>query len=208
MWWYLASAGKLAFDKPVKVHPDATEEFDFRQELGDSIRTIKLSRKTTNGAGAEFTVVMRQAPPQAHNQHPDVSALAESISLTSSDIGLLSKSSASLVPQVMSISTTRHLLVPLTTVKALNAAAVQRDSLLKQLQLVDEKSYGLYLFTEDPEGEKYQYQARFFSPGMSGENPAAGSVVGLLSKYLFEHDYLDTSSGQDNIKVRQTLLLR
>lgn len=207
VWWYLAHVGKLTLGEPFKEHPDATQEFEFRQELGDSISTIKLLRNTHNGADPEYTVVLRQSPPQAHNQHPDIGALATSIGLSHSDIGLLSQSSTPLIPQVMSTSTTRHLLVPLTSVKALNAALVQRDTLLKQLQLVDDKSYGLFLFAEDLDGGKNQYQARFFSPGMSGEDPATGSAAGPLSKYLFEHGYLDARSGQGSIKVRQGLQL-
>lgn len=207
VWWYLAYAGKLAFTKPVREHADGAQEFEFRQSLGDTISTVKIVRKASDAGDGEFAVVLRQAPPQMHNQHPDIRALAESIGLSDADIGLRLQSSASLIPQVMSTSTTRHLIVPLTSVRALNAATVQRDTLLKQLGRVDDKAYGIYLFAEDSEGEKNQYQARFFSPGMSGEDPATGSAAGPLSKYLFEHGYLDTDQGQGRIKVRQGLQL-
>ena len=207
VWWYLAYAGKLAFSKPIKEHTDGTQEFEFQQELGGKISAVKILKKTSDGGDAEFVVVLRQAPPQTHNQHPDIRALAESVGLSSMEIGLSSQGSASLVPQVMSTSTTRHLLVPMTSVRALNAAIVERDKLLQQLALVDDKAYGIYLFAKDSEGEKNQYQARFFSPGMPGEDPATGSAAGPLAKYLFENGYLDTDRGQCRIKVRQGLQL-
>ncbi|KAJ6782261.1 hypothetical protein PWT90_10477 [Aphanocladium album] len=204
-WWYLAYAGKLAFTKPVKEHADGTQEFEFLQELGGNISTVKILRKANDGGEAEFVVVLRQSPPQAHNQHPHISALAESLGLSSTDIGLASQKSIFLVPQVMSTSTTRHLIVPLKSVSVLNAARVERDKLLKQLALVDDKAYGIYLFAEDSKAERNQYQARFFSPGMSGEDPATGSAAGPLAKYLFENGYLDADRGQCRIKVRQGL---
>jgi PhzF family phenazine biosynthesis protein len=207
VWWYLAYAGKLAFNKPIKVHPGGAQEFEFHQDLGGNISTVKIFRKANDGVEAEFAVVLRQAPPQAHNQHPDIMALAESMGLSNTDIGLSSQSSASLIPQVMSTATTRHLMVPLMSVEALNAATVQRDRLLKQLNLVDDRAYGIYLFAKDSTGDKNQYQARFFSPGMSGEDPATGSAAGPLAKYLFENGYLDENHGQGRIKVRQGLNL-
>ncbi|KAJ3481471.1 hypothetical protein NLG97_g7813 [Lecanicillium saksenae] len=206
-WWYLAYAGKLDFTKPMKEHPDGTQEFEFQQELGGNISPVKILRKANDGGDAEFTVVLRQSPPRAHDQHPDISALAESVGLSSTDIGLSSHSSAFLIPQVMSTSTTRHLMVPVRSVSALNGARVEREKLLKQLALVDDKAYGIYLFAKDSEAERNQYQARFFSPGMSGEDPATGSAAGPLAKYLFDNGYLDEDQGQCRIKVRQGLQL-
>ncbi|KAG7150569.1 Trans-2 like protein [Verticillium longisporum] len=107
-----------------------------------------------------------------------------------------------LPPQVTSTSTTHHLLVPLASVEALNKAVVQKDKLLEQLALVDKRAYGLFLFTRVGANK---YEARFFSPGMSGEDPATGSAAGPLSVYLHEHGELELVDGAAHIEVHQGL---
>lgn len=107
----------------------------------------------------------------------------------------------------MSTSTTHHLLVPVSSVEALNKVEVQRDRLLQQIKLADAKAYGLYLFTpvvSDNNGT-LTFQARFFSPGMSGEDPATGSAAGPLSAYLYKHGVLKLEDGVGRIVVQQGL---
>ncbi|KAH6631249.1 phenazine biosynthesis protein [Chaetomium tenue] len=193
VWWHLANAGLLDFSTAQKVEEhDSAQHFIFHQELGGEVIPLQVAKPTTGNQ--QIAVAIRQARPQAHAVHPDPGALAASLGLSVDDIGFAAHNSASLLPpQVMSTSTTRHLLVPVSSVAALNHATVQRDKLLEQLRLVDEKSYGLYLFTPVAAvetGGVPTLEARFFSPGMSGEDPATGSAAGPLAAYLHNHGVL------------------
>jgi PhzF family phenazine biosynthesis protein len=210
VWWHLAQANLLPLSSPQHTNPeDGTETFIFSQELGGKIMPVKVTRHTRTPDN--FTVSIRQATPQAHATHPNPSALAAALGLDAADIGFLGRE---LQPQVMSTSTTRHLLVPVSSVEALHRATVQRDTLLEQLRRIDSKAYGLYLFTPVPSsssssvggGGTPTFEARFFSPGMSGEDPATGSAAGPLAAYLFAHGVLEVDGGGfGRIVVRQGL---
>jgi trans-2,3-dihydro-3-hydroxyanthranilate isomerase len=205
VWWWLAQGGYLDLSKPDSIDSaNGTEEFVFWQELGGEVMPVKVLRRKSSETGeAEIVISIRQASPKSHNTHPDPAALAESIGLATSDIGF-SGASKPLPGQVMSTSTTRHLLVPISSLSALNKASVQRDKLLQQLSLVDDHAYGLYLFAQAP-GVKNAYQARFFSPGMSGEDPATGSAAGPLSAYLYKQGQLELVEAVGTIAVQQGL---
>lgn len=204
-WWHLAQGGLLSFDdkSALKTLEDGTRVFRFHQELGEDVIPVHVRRtKFLNGDDAS-EVVLRQAPPRLHGIHPDKAALAESFGLVEADIGFKSSHSGEVLqPRVASTSTTHHLLVPLASVEALNKAVVQRDKILEQLAAVDERAYGLFLFVRTGHN---QYEARFFSPGMSGEDPATGSAAGPLSVYLHEHGELKLEEGGAQIEVRQGL---
>ncbi|KAH6711775.1 phenazine biosynthesis protein [Leptodontidium sp. MPI-SDFR-AT-0119] len=205
VWWWLAVGGFLDLSKPTsRDGKSGSDEFVFWQELGGEVLPVKILRKQTLGdGGTEITVSIRQAPPKAQNVHPDPASLAQSIGLSPSDIGF-GGTSVSLQPQVFSTSSTRHLQVPISSISALNRTSVQRDKLLHQLSLVDDHAYGLYLFSPVPDA-KGSYQARFFSPGMSGEDPATGSAAGPLSAYLHRYGQLDLVEGVGRIAVTQGL---
>lgn len=208
-WWHLAAEGKLGrLDEPVRTTAGdgAAEEFVFKQELGGSVTPVTVLRRRGRGGGDddEFSVSVRQAPPRSHAEHPDPASLARSVGLSPEDIGIPSSTGGSpLQPQVMSTSTTRHLMVPVSSADALNRASVDRGKLLAQLHLVDEQAYGIYLFTPAPGQGKYQ--ARFFSPGMSGEDPATGSAAGPLSGYLYRHGEVEIVDGVGRVRVVQGL---
>ncbi|KAL2139405.1 hypothetical protein VTI28DRAFT_5254 [Corynascus sepedonium] len=218
VWWHLAQANLLPLPAP-----QATDEnFVFHQELGGQVMPVRVTRHTSAAAAApddldnnnksnevRFSVSIRQATPHAHATHPDPTGLAQSLGLKAEDIGF-----ERLPPQVMSTSTTRHLLVPLSSVAALNQVTVAgREALLAQLRRADNAAYGLYLFTleaGDNDGEgttnTRAFQARFFSPGMSGEDPATGSAAGPLAAYLYRHGALKVDGrGAGKIIVRQGL---
>ncbi|PKS05179.1 hypothetical protein jhhlp_008547 [Lomentospora prolificans] len=201
-WWHLAQAGFLDLSNPHSVDPiDGLETFVFHQELGGDVTPVKVLRSKAG----EISISLRQAPPQSHSYHPDPAALAASFGATESDIGF-STGSLTLKPQVMSTSTTRHLIVPLSSIAALDSAQVQMDLLLKQLVAVDDKAYGLYLVTPDSSSsDKTTLQARFFTPAISGEDPATGSAAGPLSAYLARNGYLELEGGKAQILVRQGL---
>lgn len=211
-WWYLAHAGLLDFSKSGISKGDGVEEFTFYQELGGSVTPVKILKSRASSIGpAEFSVSITQATPKAHGRHPSPYRLAETIGLRVEDIGLASGTSSSskhdIIPRVMSTSTTHHLLVPIASTAALERASVQREKLLEQLQLADEKAYGLYLFAKDDrEGASANtYQARFFSPGMPTEDPATGSAAGPLSEFLRDEGLLELVDGKASIEVWQGL---
>ncbi|KAJ3463776.1 hypothetical protein MRS44_008562 [Fusarium solani] len=211
-WWYLAHAGLLDFSKSGISKGEGVEEFTFYQELGGSVTPVKILKSRVSSAEpTEFSVSITQATPKAHGRHPNVPELAATIGLGPEDIGLASGTSVSrkqdVIPRVMSTSTTHHLLVPVASIAALERASVQREKLLEQLQLADERAYGLYLFAKDDrEGASVNtYQARFFSPGMSTEDPATGSAAGPLSEFLRDEGLLELVDNKASIEVWQGL---
>lgn len=199
VWWYLAASGLLDLKSDKQLVAGKKGEYEFWQELGGAILPVKILSQ-----GNELRVSIRQAPPKSHASHPDLRALAQSIGLQASDIGF-DRTATPLIPQVVSTATTKHLHVPIASIEALNRVSVQREKLLEQLALVDSHAYGLYLVARIP-GEKNAYQARFFSPGMSGEDPATGSAAGPLALYLYEQGLLELSNeGVGRISVLQGL---
>ncbi|KAL2682423.1 hypothetical protein Neosp_006874 [[Neocosmospora] mangrovei] len=205
-WWYLAHNGLLDFSKSGISKGEGVEEFTFYQELGGSVTPVKILKSQVSSTGlSEFSVSITQATPKAHGRHPSQSRLAETIGLRVEDIGLTPK--RDVIPRVMSTSTTHHLLVPIASVAALKRASVQREKLLEQLQLADERAYGLYLFAKDESEGAFAntYQARFFSPGMSTEDPATGSAAGPLSEFLRDEGLLELVDKKASIEVWQGL---
>lgn len=204
VWWFLAASGRLDLTSPKAVREDGTEEHVVFQELGTDVLPVTILKK-----GSEFSVALRQAPPQAHGVHPEPASLAASIGLSADEVGVAvngPKGQVQLQPQVMSTSTTHHLLVPVSSVDALNKVSVQKDKLLEQLALVDKRAYGLFLFTPvEGKGERPSFQARFFSPGMSGEDPATGSAAGPFSAYLYKSGALAVDGDVGEIEVHQGL---
>lgn len=199
-WWYLAHAGLLKFSAPQSIKQDV-ETFVFHQELGGVVSPVKVLR-TKDG---EISISLRQAPPGTHAYHPDVPALAASFGFSEADIGFRTEGPA-LRPQIVSTSTTRHLILPLSSVAVLNSIQVPRDLLLKQLRAVDDTAHGIYFVAPDPEAsDKTTYQARFFNPGMAGEDPATGSAAGPFGAYLARHGHLKFEGGKSRIFVRQGL---
>jgi PhzF family phenazine biosynthesis protein len=209
VWWYLAQTGKLDYEKAEKVSEDT---YRFYQELGTAVSPVNIVKSVDAEGRDSFSVTVRQDPPGFHNYHPDVAGLATSVGLEAKDLELpalhgrinpLEKSST-LKPRVLSISTTHHLLVPVASVEALNRVSVERDSLAHQLSLVDKEARGIYFFTPTPYDSTTSWQARFFSTGMSAEDPATGSAAGPLSAYLSEE--LKPENGKPvKIQVRQGL---
>jgi PhzF family phenazine biosynthesis protein len=197
VWWHLANSGLLDLKKGQGLEGLGTEIYNFRQLLGGEISNVKVIRMQ-----GSLSISLRQSPPGLGNKHPDPAALAVAIQLTPDDIGL--PGAPNMQPQVVSTSTTRHLHVPLRSIEVLNRAVVQRDKLLEQLKLVDDGAYGLFLFATI-QGEKNKYQARFFSPGMNGEDPATGSAAGPLSALLCDNHLLDVDNGVGRIQVLQGL---
>lgn len=193
VWWYLANVGLLNLEK----QQNEAQTLEFKQLLGGEVSTVKVVQDQ-----ASLFISLRQSPPGIGDKHPDPTTLTAAIGLGLDDIGL--PEAPDMQPQVVSTSTARHLHVPVRSIDALNRLVVQRDNLLQQLQLVDKNAIGLFLFTSIP-GDKNKYQARFFSPGMSGEDPATGSAAGPLSAFLYNNGLLDVQDGIGRIEILQGL---
>ncbi|KAH6897451.1 hypothetical protein B0T10DRAFT_602768 [Thelonectria olida] len=212
-WWYLAQAGFLDFSTPSPwSESEHVEVYTFHQELGDSVMPVQILRtKGLGGEEAQYSVSLAQATPKVHGLHPDLASLAESVGLEREDIGLPATSQdgrvSTLAPRVVSTASTFHLLVPVKSASALDKVVVQRDKLLKQLSLADNRAYGIYLFTphvsDDGENMPDTYRARFFSLGMSTEDPATGSAAGPLSAFLYHQGHLRHVGRQANMTVWQ-----
>jgi trans-2,3-dihydro-3-hydroxyanthranilate isomerase len=202
VWWHLAHAGLLDFSAAEKIErEDGEEEFTFHQELGGEVIPVKVIRS----ADGKFSVAIRQASPKAHAQHTEPAALAGVLGLEAGDIGF-SSSKVSMLPRVMSTSTTHHLLVPVASVEALDRAVVQRDKLVEQLDLLDSRAHGIFWFTPVPGADGVPtFQARFYSRGMTAEDPATGSAAGPLSAYLYKSGALKLEGGKARILVYQGL---
>jgi PhzF family phenazine biosynthesis protein len=207
-WWHLARSGKLDMKKAYEHSiGHGIEEMIVYHELGQDVTSLKIHRsKIANDPQSDqVQVILRQAPPKLHANHPNPASLAEAIGISKEDIGwslMSDKAVETLQPQVLSTSTTHHLLVPLASTEALNRVKVQRDKLIEQLRLADERAYGLFLFARVGNNA---FEARFFSPGMSGEDPATGSAAGPLSAYLYKNGALPIKDGKGEIIVRQGL---
>jgi len=213
VWWHLANSGLLDFSNPDQVDPEArTEEFTFHQELGGEVIPVKATRKIDSAGGPPtFTIAIRQASPKAHAVHTDAAALAAVLGLKASDIGYPTTHDAQALPQIMSTSTTHHLLVPVKSVEALDRAVVSRDKLVEQLDLLDSRAHGIFWFTPvasgSASGDALTLQARFYSRGMTAEDPATGSAAGPLSAYLYKNGLLKLAEGKGKVLVYQGLKL-
>jgi PhzF family phenazine biosynthesis protein len=212
VWWYLAHEGLLEFTPGKADHRKAQfGGYTFHQELGGLVSPVKILRESgPDKDSAKFSVSITQATPKFHRRHPQTDTLAKTIGLSPEDIGLTSidknsETKEGLTPRVLSTSTTHHLFVPIASVEALERASVQRDELVQQLLLAGEHVYGLYLFARDNSKEDggNTYRARFFSPGMSNEDPATGSAAGPLSAFLHSEGHLQTDGGKASIEVWQ-----
>ncbi|CAI6100787.1 unnamed protein product [Clonostachys chloroleuca] len=206
-WWHLAQSGKLESKRASPQSVDGIEETTVYQELGQDVTSLKIQRGNLVSASGRdgIQVVLRQAQPKLHAYHPDLASLAEAVGILEQDIGWSLQSAEAtraLQPQVLSTSTTHHLLVPLASTEALNRVGVRREKLLAQLKIADERAHGIFFFAR---AGADTYEARFFSPSMSGEDPATGSAAGPLSAYLYKHGALNIKGGKGEITVRQGL---
>jgi len=208
VWWQLAHANLLDFSKP-DTRAGSIEEFTFHQELGGEVAPVKVIRQRTDPNDTpQFAIAIRQASPKSHAVHTNPSAVAAVLGLTASDIGF--PSAPTLLPQIMSTSTTHHLLVPISSVDALNHAVVSRDKLVEQLDLLDSRAHGIFWFTPVAAGSDgvAAFHARFFSRGMTAEDPATGSAAGPLSAYLYRNGAVKLNEeGKVTILVHQGLRL-
>ena len=192
--WWIARNG-LVGDETSRSDNDA-EGLIFDVQIGAQAQAVRLVQHTP----VDIFVSLRQAPPNLHGKHQNKAALARLIGLEENEIGY-----ANLPSQIVSTSSSKHLAVPISSVAALQRAVVDRASILAELKTVDDHAFGLYLFAEDKSqvNGKRTFQARFFSPGMSGEDPATGSAAGPLARYVYEYGQLEPDAERIQVIVKQ-----
>jgi PhzF family phenazine biosynthesis protein len=196
IWWIaLNGIHAEAAAEPV-MRVQGSTEYSFDVQIGEEAQAARVVQR-----GSEDIVVsIRQAPPTLHGKHQRKEALAHLTGLEEHEIGL-----GNVPAQVVSTSSSKYLAVPISSVEALRRARVDRTSILPELRTVDDHAFGLYLFTEEESqvaGNK-TVQARFFSPGMSEEDPATGSAAGPLARLLHEYGRLETTEKRIQIHVKQ-----
>ncbi|OJD11890.1 hypothetical protein AJ78_07433 [Emergomyces pasteurianus Ep9510] len=199
--WWLAKHGNL------QDTVDATNEgddgmlrFNFTQQMGQEALPVSIVK----GPYGELAVTLQQEPPQYYGIHNNLASLAQTLGIDEHDIGFEFGGKAITDAQVVSTSSSRHLLVPIANATVLNSIKMtDRDALLREMISVDPLAYGLYLFTPSPpitsakDGARNPvFQARFFSPGMAGEDPATGSAAGPLAAYMQNVGALSVKRGE------------
>ncbi|KAK2807934.1 hypothetical protein FQN50_005176 [Emmonsiellopsis sp. PD_5] len=199
--WWLAKHG----------HLDSIESKDgevtFNQEMGANATPVAV----TKGEDDELAVTLRQVPPKVHGVHSNPASLAQTLGIDVADIGFEFGGKTIKDAQVASTSQTHHLFVPVASEAVLNGISMKdREKLLAEILSVDSRGYGIYLFTPSPiqnlKAGASSFQARFFSPGMSGEDPATGSAAGPLAAYLYHAGVLPVApSEKAQISVLQGL---
>jgi trans-2,3-dihydro-3-hydroxyanthranilate isomerase len=195
--WWIASNGLLKdLTARSTIDVEGPTKYFFDIEIAGQAQAVRVVQHSQD----DIFVSLQQAPPTLHGKHQSKAAMARLIGLEEREIGF-----AELPSQIVSTSSTKHLAVPLSSIAALQRATVTRASILAELKTVDDHAFGLYLFTEDESqvaGQK-TIQARFFSPGMSGEDPATGSAAGPLARYLYEYGRLTDGHEVTRIFVKQ-----
>ncbi|PGH28522.1 hypothetical protein GX50_08742 [[Emmonsia] crescens] len=209
--WWLAKHGHAQDTAAAEKKRDGSVlRFNFNQQMGQDALPVSI----VEGPDGKLAVTLQQVPPQYYGIHRNLASLAQTLGIDVADIGFEFGGKKIINAQVVSTSSSRHLLVPIANATVLNSIKMRdRDALLREIVSVDPLAYGLYLFTTSPpisseeDGKKNPaFQARFFSPGMAGEDPATGSAAGPLAAYLQNVDALSVKRGETReISVLQGL---
>ncbi|KAF7585900.1 hypothetical protein BBP40_009882 [Aspergillus hancockii] len=203
-WWWIAHSGLLG------NFPSGTEGVGqmYHQQLGDTILPVEVSH---TGSG-EIAISMRQGQPQFLDKHNDKDALAESLGINVADIGLRRWGIELSEAQVVTTSPARHLLVPVRSKEALDHVTFDKGRVSQELARTHSHNSGVYVFTllnqysPTLSTDVPRYEARFFSPGMSMEDPATGSAAGPLGAYLSVNGALGSAGNEKKeIQVFQGL---
>ncbi|KAJ5962335.1 Phenazine biosynthesis PhzF protein [Penicillium viridicatum] len=198
-WWWIADSGLLG-----EFAQDTEPSQTYFQQLGNDVLPVEVSRSKLG----DLVVSMRQGQPHFLNQHTNHDCLATSLGINASDIGL--RHSDVILDRAMVVTTSpaRHLLVPvqsLNVLKSVNFA--DKEGILKELASTESYNSGVYVSTSaenESESETPRFEARFFSPGMSMEDPATGSAAGPLAAYLWANKALASVENEvSQIEVMQ-----
>jgi trans-2,3-dihydro-3-hydroxyanthranilate isomerase len=198
-WWWIAHSGLLG-DRSHGVQSKQV----YYQQLGGDILPVEVSRSNTE----DLVISLRQGKPQFLNNHTDSGSLAKSIGISTSDIGLHYSGAELNQPMVVTTSPARHLLAPVCSLEALrNVNFADKEAISKELISTESHNSGIYVFSsvgQDGRSEIPRFEARFFSPGMSMEDPATGSAAGPLAAYLWANRVFESpENGMSQIEVIQ-----
>ncbi|KAK2761156.1 hypothetical protein FQN54_001677 [Arachnomyces sp. PD_36] len=191
-WWWLAHQGFL----------NDTEEGDtpqtYYQQMGQEVLPVEVSRSKSG----EILITLIQGAPQFLAKHGDKDALAKSLGISASEIGFEYNGKFLDQTQVVTTSPARHLLVPVSDEDVLSRVSfADAERITRELASTESFDSGVYIYTPTTKNipsipSVPKFQARFFSPGMSGEDPATGTASGPLAANLYANGFLDVSPGQ------------
>ena len=192
-WWW------LAYHKFLDSAEAGSTRQVYHQQMGQSVLPLEVSR-TSSG---EISISLGQGPPQFLAKHSDRESLAKTLGISSLDIGFEYAGKSIHEAQVVTTSPARHLLVPVSSEAALSQVSFSdTEGLIRELASTHSLNSGVYVYTPTAKDLPAsmsgvpKFQARFFSPGMSGEDPATGTAAGPLAANLFENGALDVVSGK------------
>lgn len=170
-WVWLALSGRLDPGRDT-----------FVQQIGDDVLNVGVSGRTGSGEapGAErarVEVSMEQSAPRFLARVDDRAALAAALGLGTDDL---------VGDRAAEVASTgaEHLLVPVRTPEAVDAAEPDTAALRKLLAGAGAEGCYLYAVDPDPAGEVDAY-TRFFNPTVGiVEDPATGTAAGPLAAVL------------------------
>jgi trans-2,3-dihydro-3-hydroxyanthranilate isomerase len=127
-------------------------------------------------------VWMTQLPPQFGNPIADPAGAAAALRLSGAAVA------ATGLPVQAVSSGLPFLLVPLTTRRAVDSAAVDVTAYDSFIRAAKMDELPIFLFSTEKTGDKATVYSRMFAPGMGiAEDPATGSACGPLGGYLVRH---------------------
>ncbi|KAJ5174038.1 Phenazine biosynthesis PhzF protein [Penicillium coprophilum] len=198
-WWWIADSGLLG-----DIAKDTESGRTYFQQLGNNVLPVDVSQSKLG----ELVISMGQAKPEFLNQHTNHDSLATSLGIKACDIGLRYSDIRLDRAMVVTTSPARHLLVPVRSIKVLKCVKfADIEGISKELASTDSHNSGIYVFAFAENGcepENPRFEARFFSPGMSMEDPATGSAAGPLAAYLWDNKVLTSvENGVSRVEVLQ-----
>lgn len=177
-WWWAVYSGIC---ETQQNHATCT----YHQQLGQTVLPVEVSKSSSG----DIRISMRHGEPQLLNRHANKASLADALGIEAADIGLRGPSGTTVLDEarVVTTSPARHLLIPVRNEEVLDRVTfTNKERIAQELASTDSHNSGVYVFTtvEGKNGVP-RFEARFFSPGMSMEDPATGSAAGPLVAYLW-----------------------
>ncbi|KAJ5779103.1 Phenazine biosynthesis PhzF protein [Penicillium paradoxum] len=197
-WWWMAHSGLLG-----EIAHNTQSKKTYFQQLGTHILPVEVAR-----SNQDLVISMRHGKPQFLNEHTNHESLAESLGIKACDIGLKYSDGTLNRAKVVTTSPARHLLIPVRSLEVLRGVSfANKERISQELASTESDNSGVYIFTtaeNDSESMIPRFEARFFSPGMSMEDPATGSAAGPLAAYLWaNHALIPRLDGVPRIEVVQ-----
>lgn len=194
-WWWLAHHGFL------KNLKGGNFRQTYYQQMGQEVLPVVVTQPASKSGNISIT--LGQGPPQFLAKHDDKNALAKALGISSTDIGFEFSGKSLSDAQVITTSPARHLLVPVSSEEVLDRVSfADTEGLARELASTNSFNSGVYVYTPTTKdlpssiSPVPKFQARFFSPGMSGEDPATGTAAGPLAANLHANGLFDLNQGQ------------